>query len=272
VLLLPLRTGTIVPGTDLVAALTNAIMDAGEMLLLQDVLVISSKVVALSEGRCIDLTTLAPGAEATDLAGKIRTRSPAFCEAVLRELDDRQGRLLGTCDGAALTSIHDILIPNAGLDESNAPRGCAVGWPEDAPRSAEKLRLALENTLQQVVSEKTRNEERGTRNSPRLGVIVSDSGCVPRRRGVIALALACSGLSPFSDARGGADLEGRPLTLTVEATADQLAVAANHLMGNAGASIPAVLIRGARVVLKNWTGWIPPISVAEDLFRDILKA
>jgi F420-0:gamma-glutamyl ligase/very-short-patch-repair endonuclease len=99
-----------------------------------------------------------------------------------------------------------------------------------------------------------------------IAIILSDSTCSPRRRGVTAIALACCGIDPFTSTIGNDDLYGRKMTITVEATADQLATAANAVMGNAAQSIPAVLIRDHGIPYAQFCGWVPGIEKEEDLF------
>ena len=75
-----------------------------------------------------------------------------------------------------------------------------------------------------------------------------------------------SGLDPLLSQKGKTDLFGKPLKITTEAVADQLATAANFLMGNAAQSIPAVIIRDHGLTLSDWEGWIPGIEPEKDLF------
>lgn len=268
--LLPLQTGTLEQGCDLGYAIEGAVKRGKINLQGDDILIVSSKVVSLSEGRVISLKNISPTFEAQELAKKLQTRSPEFSEAVLREIKYRKGKLLGTCEGAALTEIHGILIANAGLDCSNAPPHCALGWPEDPPASAEKLRFALEeHMVRQAHHDVGRHPE--PVEGPHLAVIIIDSCCLPRRRGLTAVALSCSGISPFLDERSRKDLFGKNLHYTVDAVADCLASAASLLMGNGAQGIPVVLVRDHRLELENFTGWVEGIPEEEDLFRDIFR-
>jgi coenzyme F420-0:L-glutamate ligase len=249
-LLLPIRLPIIVPGTDL-----GSLIREHSTLQPEDILIVSSKALATAEGSIVDLQTMEPGEEARSLS-KETGRSPAFMEAVLRETTRHRGHLRGTAPGAVLTELRPsglergtILIANAGLDESNVKPGTAIGWPNDPVRSAADLRKTLGE----------------------IAVIVTDSSCVPRRRGVTAIALAVSGIDPFTSEIGKKDLFGRELVVTVEATADQLATAANMIMGNADQAIPAVIIREHGVPFSVFEGWIPGIEPEEDLFRGMFR-
>lgn len=231
------------------------------------IFVLSSKAVATAEGRIFDLSSpsLTPRSEAKRLSEAVQTRTPQFCEAVLQELARRGGRILGTCRGAVLTDVAGILIANAGLDESNTPEGHCIGWPEDPVTSASTLRTLLERSLF------TSNSQFHFTNSPPLlAVIISDSCLMPRRMGVVALALTCSGFDPIRSEIGQNDIHGKPLTITTEALADQLAIAANFVMGNANQGLPACLILDHGIQLTEWTGWVPSPPRETDIFRDLL--
>lgn len=247
--LLPIATPLLRQGADLAALLKKQ-----AQILPGDVIVVSSKVIATVEGSAIDLTTITAGGEAKELAVSTG-RSEQFMEAVLQKIKEMNGSVRSTCPGAALTEVQPaglptgtILTANAGLDESNASPTTAIGWPKDPVASAKKLRDALG-----------------------VPVVISDSSCVPRRSGVTAFALACAGIDPLRSEIGKNDLFGRPLHITTEAVADQLAVAANFLMGNANQSVPAVIIRDHGIPQSDFAGWVPGIEPEEDLFRGTLK-
>lgn len=228
----------------------------------QDILVVSSKAIATAEGRIIDLAALTVSDKAKAYAEECN-RSPSFCQAVLDEVEFRNGTVVGTCPGALLTELKPkglsegtILTANAGLDESNASEGTAIGWPDDPVSSVRKLQKAASG------------ERRA--GSKLIAVILSDSCCRPRRLGVTAYALAVAGIDPLQNQKGKHDLFDRELRITQEAVADQLATAANMLMGNANASIPAVIIRDHKIPLSKYEGWVPGIAREEDLFSEVL--
>lgn len=301
--LIPIKTPRINPGDDLAEILINS-----SNIQENDILVLSSKAVATSENRIVDLSSLTPSDEASKYAEECG-RTPLFCQAVLEEIKKRNGEVRGTCPGAIITelrpwkchaerssysaesfsaiqersrSMGTILTANAGLDESNAPEGQAIGWPEDPVKSAIELRTRLEKhikflvfscsflvgwkMLEKIRQLTTKNQKLIT-NKPSLAVIISDSCTRPRRWGVTAYALAVSGIDPLHDEAGKNDLFGRKLRITKEAVADQLATAANMLMGNADQCIPAVIIRDHGIELSNYEGWVLGIEPEEDLFK-----
>lgn len=246
--ILPIATATLRPGDDLAALLTKQVQDG-------DILVVSSKALSMIEGRLIDLASITPTEEAETYAETCR-QDPAFTQAVLDETKRLNGEVAGTCPWALLTSVKPagmktgrILCPNAGLDQSNVEKGKAIGWPEDPVKSVAELRKNLGN----------------------VGIILSDSCCRPGRLGVTAFALATSGIDPLLSQVGKKDLFDRELKFTHEAVADQLAVAANAVMGNANQSVPAAIIRDHGFALSDYEGWVEGIEKDEDLFGDILK-
>jgi coenzyme F420-0:L-glutamate ligase len=256
-LLIPIQTTVLQNGDSLSQILSDrAEIQEG------DIVVVSSKAVAMTEGSMIDLTHFRPSDEAKNWSEKTG-RSAEFCEAVLQEMKHMNGMVLNACPGALLTEVTpaglpsgSILTANAGLDESNVPKGFALGWPKDSAESAKALRRSLESLLpKKEVS------------TPRIGIIITDSNCHPRRLGVTAFALAVSGFYPLENQAGKKDLFEKELRITTEALADQLADAANFLMGNAAQSTPAVIIRDHGMTLKEWEGWVPGIHKDEDLFR-----
>ncbi len=247
-LILPVRTPLLSPGSDI----AGAIIAAGAQP--RDIMVVSSKAMATIEGSIVSLNDVTPSMEAQGYGEKTGLQ-PHFCEAVLRETTYRNGSVRGHCPFAILTELQptgmtgSILAANAGMDKSNTAAGTAIGWPKDPVTSARMLRDALGGTV---------------------AVIVSDSCCVPRRDGVSAYALAVAGMDPIIDEKGHADLFGKPLSITKEARADQLATAANVLMGNADQSCPAAIIRDHGCAMTDFAGWVPGMPREKDLFTGLL--
>lgn len=224
-----------------------------------DILVISSKVCALTEGATIHLDSLSVSPDAKKWALHCG-RSAAFRQAVLNETKRMHGTVIGTCPLAMLCELKpdgmtegSVLAINAGLDCSNIEKGFAIGWPIDPIRSVTELRSALEQAT-----------------GKRLRLIMSDSCCRPRRLGVSAMALTVSGLDPLLSQVGREDIFGNTLSMTYEAVADQLATAANFLMGNADQMIPAVLIRNHGLPSSDFSGWVPGIEREQDIFQGLL--
>lgn len=256
--LLPIHTPILRKGDDLAGILSaSAALQGG------DIVVVSSKAVATVEGAAVDCAAITASDEAKSWSTKLG-RSPEFVQAVLNETARLHGRPIGSCPGALLTEVTPegfphgtILTANAGMDESNVEQHHTVGWPKDPPASAHALRIALQAKVSNV-------------QDPSVGIVISDSNTRPRRLGVTAFALAVSGFEPLASQAGREDLFGRKLRITTEAIADQLATAANFLMGNANQSIPAVIVRDSGVLLTEFEGWVHGIAPDEDLYRGLI--
>ncbi|ABK76943.1 conserved hypothetical protein [Cenarchaeum symbiosum A] len=207
----------------LLGAVLCAIKDGGAELQDGDVLVVSSKYVANSQGRMVDLGGISPSREGADLARRYRI-DPEMAEIVLRESD----AVLGGTAGFVLTSGGGMMAPNAGIDRSNTAGGTAVLYPEDPYGTAEALRRGIFLAC-----------------GAHVGVILSDSRLMPARVGTTGVAISCAGMEPVEDARARPDLDGNPLKVTFQAVADSLASAANHGMGEAAESVPIAVLRGS---------------------------
>ncbi|MFX1450430.1 MAG: coenzyme F420-0:L-glutamate ligase, partial [Promethearchaeota archaeon] len=105
----------------------------------------------------------------------------------------------------------------------------------------------------------------------RIGIVLSDSRTQPLKRGVVGAALAVSGIEPVSDERGKPDLYGRLLKFTFRAIADDLATAAQLLMGESNEQIPIVLIRGAPVQLTEMPKYDFFMPAEECLYMNIFS-
>lgn len=220
-----------------------------------DIVVISSKAMATTEGAAIELRDDSATEEACALAKK-HNREPGFCQAVLDETTRMHGEIISSVHGFLLTELQpdgmedgSILVPNAGLDRSNVADGYTIGWPVDPVASLKQLRDALDVNV---------------------ALILSDSSIAPRRKGVVAFALAACGIDPFIPLQGTHDLFRQELQVTEEAIADQLATAANILMGNSNQATPAAIIRNHTVPFSNFCGWVPGIKREEDLYHGVI--
>lgn len=195
-----------------------------------DVLAISSKYIANSQNRLLDLEKINPSTDALSLSKKYQLGSK-FSEVVLRESDS----VIGGITGFVLTSSDNILAPNAGIDKSNVKKGTVILYPDEPYRIAEQLRRKI--FLDLGVS---------------VGIIIVDSRLMPTRIGTTGVAIACAGLEPIQDMRGQKDLDGNPLKVTLQATADNLATIANHKMGEGAEATPIAIIKnsGARLTSR----------------------
>jgi coenzyme F420-0:L-glutamate ligase len=179
----------------------------------KDILVLASKVVAITQGRVREI------------------RNQEEFEALVKSEADR---IIGGFP-VTLTLKNNIFIPWAGIDRSNVRAGQVVLWPKKSFQAAEKLRKALLKKF------KLKN----------LGIIIADSFCVPMRRGVSAVTLGHSGFQGVRDLRGQKDLYGNTLKVSQQALADNLATAASVMMGESNESCPFAIIRNAPVEFTN---------------------
>ncbi len=209
------------------------------------VLVVAQKIVSKSEGRLVRLAEVEPSPEAKAWAATYH-KDPRMVEIVLRQ----SRRIVRMDRGIIIAETHHgYVCANAGVDASNAPQGTVVLLPTDPDRSAEWLRHELKSSL---------NRD--------LAVIVSDTFGRPWRTGLTNVALGVAGLSPLLDCRGQVDSYGRTLHATVLAVADELAGAAELVMGKTS-GIPVVAIEGYVCHPAAGSGRELIRSAAEDLFR-----
>ena len=195
-----------------------------------DVLVISSKFMAISEGRTVGLAGVKPGERAEVMASRYKM-DPRLCELVLRESDE----VIGGIPGFILATREGLLTPNAGIDKSNVRHGRVVLYPRRPELSAWRVR-----------------EELRFSRGVSVGVVICDSRLSPTRRGTTGVAVAASGIEAIVDMRGRADLFGNVLKVTAQGVADDLCSAAEILMGESDESVPIVLVRGVdRSLLKD---------------------
>jgi coenzyme F420-0:L-glutamate ligase len=225
--LFPVKTPIIQATDNLVEILISSMKKQKTELRNGDILIISSKVVALSEGRIVNYKIVKPSEKAKSLA-KQYDLEPGFVELVLQEAD----KVFGGVKRAILTMKNNMFIANAGVDHSNAPEDHAILWPKNPSLSADNIRKEFKKRL-----------------NVNIGVIISDSHCNPLRTGTTGFALATSGFDAVIDERGKPDLFGKTMRITQRAIADGLASAAVVVMGETNEKVPAVLIRDASIQL-----------------------
>jgi coenzyme F420-0:L-glutamate ligase / coenzyme F420-1:gamma-L-glutamate ligase len=218
--------GEVRPGdvlADVFAAALTGTDDPG--LIDGDVLVVTSKVVSKAEGRLVAVDDHDPAAKV------------ALVEDEAVRVLRRRGDLRVT------ETSHGFVCANAGIDLSNVEAGTAVLLPVDPDRSARRLRADLIRRL-----------------GVNVGVVISDTFGRSWRRGVTDVAIGCAGVAGVVDLRGTADAMGRVLEATEVCVVDELAAAADVVMGKAS-GVPAVVVRGAP------TDWLREGNVADEVIR-----
>jgi coenzyme F420-0:L-glutamate ligase/coenzyme F420-1:gamma-L-glutamate ligase len=190
-----------------------------------DVVVVTQKIVSKAEGRLVEVDPDDPGAR-VDLIEKEAVR-------VLR----RRGELLIT------ETRHGFVCANSGVDFSNVASGWAALLPEDSDRSARRIRDGIRGAT-----------------GLEVGVIVSDTFGRTWRQGVTDVAIGCAGVAAVVDLRGTTDALGRELQATEVCVADEIASAAELVMGKAS-GIPVAVVRGVN------PQWLRRGSVADEIVR-----
>ena len=194
-----------------------------------DVLVVTSKVVSKAEGRLVR----AHDREAAIDAETVRVVAR---RGRTRIVENRQGMVMAA----------------AGVDASNTPAGTVLLLPEDADASARTLRKRL-----------------GELTGRRVAVLITDTFGRPWRNGLTDVAIGAAGIDVLEDHRGRLDSHGNELSMTVTATADELAAAADLVKGKTG-GLPVAVVRGlGRLVTEQDGAGVRPMirSAAEDMFR-----
>lgn len=190
-----------------------------------DVVVVTQKVVSKAEGRVVAI-------DQDDPAEKVR-----LVEAEAVRVLRRRGDLRIT------ETTHGFVCANAGVDLSNVAAGTAALLPVDPDRSARRLRSALRRRLGVAV-----------------GVVISDTFGRAWRQGVTDVAIGCAGVAGVVDLRGTTDAGGRELVATEVCVADELAAAAELVMGK-DRGVPAAVVRGVPA------DWLREGSVAGEVVR-----
>jgi coenzyme F420-0:L-glutamate ligase/coenzyme F420-1:gamma-L-glutamate ligase len=218
----------IVRGDDLGTVIGDAVERAGVALEDGDVLVVAQKIVSKAEGAVVALEQVTPGLTAVQWAQAFQ-KDAAVVEVVLQQAR----RLVRMERGIVIAeTAHGFVCANAGVDSSNVPPGTVTLLPRDPDASAERIRAALSGRFAAAFS-----------------VIVADTFGRPWREGVVNVALGVAGLQPLDDCRGRLDSFGRSLQSTVIAVADEIASAAELVMGKT-AGVPVAVVRGA----GDWAG------------------
>ncbi|HNQ29586.1 MAG: Coenzyme F420:L-glutamate ligase [Methanoregulaceae archaeon PtaB.Bin009] len=244
-----IRTPLIREGDEIASILVRAIRETPAREIQDgDILVVAETAISTAEGRVVRLESVVPDRDAQRLAHRYGM-DPALVQCILDESDE----VVGGIPGFLLCMKHGTLLPNAGVDASNAPPGCVTPLPADPDASALRIKEVIELLT-----------------GVRVGVIVADSRTHAMRVGCSGVAIGCAGIPSVMDARGRTDLFGRPLMVTRLALADNLASAAEVVMGEADERTPAAVIRGLGIQVTDISG-IESINAEECIFMGLLK-
>jgi coenzyme F420-0:L-glutamate ligase/coenzyme F420-1:gamma-L-glutamate ligase len=210
-----------------------------------DVYVVAQKVVSKAEGRYVRLDDVKPSPFAESLGGFLK-KDPKEVEVVLRESRSIVRARLGIL---ITENRQGIICANSGVDRSNVnEEGSLLLLPESPDRSAARIRKSIESL-----------------SGKKVAVVVSDTYGRPWREGQVDFAIGVAGISCFRDYRGKPDMYGRTLKATNIAQVDELAAAAELVMGKSR-GIPVVVVKG--YLFEGGEGSKPlQRKIARDLFR-----
>lgn len=233
------------PGNDIAGAIIQAARAQDTRVVAEDVFVVAQKIVSKAEGRIVRLDAVEPSERARAWA-RTWSKDARVVELVLRE----SKRIVRMERGVIIAETrHGFVCANAGVDVSNTEPGTAILLPDDPDQSARLLQSRLREAF-----------------ACHVGVIISDTFGRAWREGLVNVALGVAGLSPLLDYRGRLDANGRPLQATVIALADELAAAAELVMGKAE-RIPVAIVRGIKLAARSGSGADLIRPAEKDLFR-----
>jgi coenzyme F420-0:L-glutamate ligase / coenzyme F420-1:gamma-L-glutamate ligase len=232
-------------GDDLAALIATAASHAAAPLADGQLVVIAHKAVSKCEGAVVSLSGVQPSARARELAAEAEaaTGEPRDPRAVQVVLDECSAIVRAERGVLICRTRHGFVCANAGVDLSNVADGTAALLPEDSDRSARRIRAGLKHLC-----------------GADVGVIVSDTFGRTWRRGVTDVAIGCAGVAAVIDLRGTTDANGRELMATELCVGDELASAAELVMGK-DRGIPAAIVRGVP------SAWLRTASVQREIVR-----
>lgn len=212
------------PGDNLADIILSS-MDKQELKLEnRDIIIISQTIISKAEGSIVKLNEVRPSLKAKIIAEKIR-KLPEIVEVILHESKN----IIRMRNGHLITQNKiNLVCANSGVDISNVSGGDAVTiLPRNPDNSAKQIR-----------------EEIKKRTGKNVAVIISDTSGRPLRVGQINIAIGVAGMNPIFDRKGEKDLFGYRLQVKEIAIADEIASAAELVMGEASEGIPVAIVRG----------------------------
>ena len=216
--------GDIKSGQNLSESIVGSIRSCGLTIEEYDILVIAQKIVSKSETRIVDMESIHPSDRAVELA-KVHDKDPRLIQLILNE---SKNIIRLTKTHIIAQTKHGFICANAGIDQSNVLKDpkYVLLLPEDPDSSARKLRKKIFEITEKNVS-----------------VIVSDTFGRPFRNGQTNVAIGISGMNPLKSYIGTPDQHGRELKVTEIAIADEIASAAELVMGKT-LQVPVAIVRG----------------------------
>ena len=240
-----IKTKILVPGDDISRIIVDNAKDTEGLngIADGDIVVLAESALSTTEGGIVTLSEVTPSKKALEYADKYHIDA-RLAEVVISESD----RIIGGIPGFLLCLKNGTLLPNAGIDASNAPAGKVVKLPKDPDASAKRVR----EEIMRLTGKKT-------------GVLVIDSRTHAMRLGCSGIAIGCCGLDAITDERGKRDLYGHELEVTRRAIGDNIASAAELVLGESNECTPVAIVRGLSQFLSENCG-IESIEPSECLF------
>ena len=216
-----------------------------------DIIVVSQKIVSKAEGRVMKISQINPSEEALKLAEKVQ-RDPKLIELVLKET---RRIIKASPEILIVEDKRGLICINAGVDKSNVPRDSYSLLPENPDESARKIKERIAELTGKNVS-----------------VVIGDTFSRPFRRGQVEFAIGIAGIKPFKDYRGQRDLYNNLLRVKNVAIVDEIACAAELVMGQAKEAIPVVIIKNLERAETSEKSSIKELAISrqEDLFKETL--
>jgi coenzyme F420-0:L-glutamate ligase/coenzyme F420-1:gamma-L-glutamate ligase len=221
--LIPLRgIGLVNDKTDLIDEIIMALENQDILVQDRDIFIVSHTIVSKWEGRIVDGSTVTVSNQAVEIA-----KRNGF-DRIQVELALQESKKILRDSKVLITETHSGLVCNfSGVDKSNAQAGYYILLPQNPDASAENLRNLLADQL-----------------SKDIAVIIADTQGRPWRRGSINIGIGCAGINAFKHNKGKRDLYGRELQRSMVCQIDEIASAAENLMGQSNEKIPIVILRG----------------------------
>lgn len=212
-------------GDELGGIIADAAKRHNRKILDGDILVVAQKIISKAEGRIVDLRTVSPGRMAIKMA-KEQGKDPRVVEIILRE----SVSIVKAKSGIIISETkHGFVCANAGVDQSNAKgKESAILLPIDPDRSARRLSESIER-----------------KTGVKIAVVITDTFGRPFRNGQANMAIGVAGFKPIRSYIGKRDMYGRKMRVTEIAVADEIASAAELVMGKSE-RIPVAIVRGYR--------------------------
>lgn len=210
-------------GDDVEAIFSESIEKEGLKLQNKDILAITSKIFSMQYENAVLLNDVKPSDRAI-LLGNASKLDPRIAQLVLDESNDQ---VYGSVYKAILAKTDYGLLANAGIDQSNCPKGYVLLLPKNPDEIAVKFRNYIKNKYELDIA-----------------ILIIDSRTIPLKKGTTAVSIGVAGIEPIIDEIGKKDLYGYEMTITTRALADNVATSINLLMGETDEQTPFGIIRG----------------------------